>query len=175
MAGPWRPTVGVSSFRGLILTAALALMGLLPACTSGETTITGDIYDDSVSLAQASGPQSVWLELSNRGHLPCDLVAIRTELAPETLPTEDGRITLSTSGSPKDDAYPMDVYIEIDGESGGVDDAVQTGRHAVVEPGQTVRLQLAFTSMPEREERVIACNGAGDYGSGRYAVLPFDR
>jgi uncharacterized cupredoxin-like copper-binding protein len=84
-------------------------------------------------------------------------------------------VVLSMSGSPQDEAYPMDAYVEIDGRPATGDDPVRAGRHAVVEPGETARVQLALTGMPEREERVIVCNGPGDYEAGRYTVLRFDR
>lgn len=117
----------------------------------------------------------MWLELSNVGAEPCDLVVIRTELGPDALPLDGERVILSVSGSPEDGAYPMDAYVEIDGQPAGVEDPVRAGRQAVVEPGKTARVQLALTGMPEREERVIVCNGPGDYEAGRYAVLRFDR
>jgi hypothetical protein len=152
----------------------MVALATLSACTGAEATITGEIRDDSIVLVQDSGPQSVWLELSNVGDEPCDLVVIRTELIPEALPLDGERVMLSMSGNPEDEAYPMDAYVEIDGQPAGVEDPVRAGRQAVVEPGRTVRVQLVLTAMPE-EERVIVCNGPGDYEAGRYAVLPFDR
>lgn len=154
---------------------AVAALATLSACTGAEATISGEIRDDSIVLAQDSGPQSVWLELSNIGADPCDLVVIRTELSPDGLPLDGGSVILSVSGSPEDEAYPMDAYVEIDGQPAGVEDPVHAGRQAVVQPGETARVQLALTGMPEREERVIVCNGPGDYEAGRYAVLRFDR
>jgi hypothetical protein len=65
------------------------------------------------------------------------------------------------------------MYVEIDGEP-----AVSTGipgDAVIVEPTQTAKLQIAFTGVPEREERVNLCNGEGDYEAGRYAVLRFTR
>ena len=159
--------------RRWIGTTALALV-TLSACMDAEPTITGEIRDDSIVLAENSGPQSIWLQLSNVGAEPCDLVVIRTELAPEALPVNGKRVVLSVSGSPENDAYPMDAYVEIDGQPAGVEDPVRAGRQAVVEPGKTARVQLVLTAMPE-EERVIVCNGPGDYEAGRYAVLPLDR
>ena len=157
------------------LRGAIAALAALSACTGAEATISGEIRDDAIVLAQPSGPQSVWLELSNVGAVPCDLAVVRTELAPDSLPLEGGRVVLSQSGSPQGEAYPMEAYVEIEGEPATYDDPVREGRQALVEPGQTARVQLALTGMPEREERVILCNGAGDYEAGRYAVLRFDR
>jgi hypothetical protein len=153
----------------------MAALFALAGCIGAEATITGEIRDDSIVLVQASGPQSVWVELSNVGTQPCDLVVIRTELAPDALPLEGERVILSVSGSPEDEAYPMDAYVEIDGQPAGVEDPVRAGRQAIVEPGKTARVQLALTGTPDREERVIVCNGPGDYEVGRYAVLRFDR
>jgi hypothetical protein len=154
---------------------ALTALATLSGCTGAEATIAGEIRDDAVVLVQDSGPQSVWLELSNVGAAPCDLVVIRTELDPDALPLDGDRVTLSISGSPQGEAYPMDAYVEIDGQPAGVEDPVRAGRQAVVGPGKTARVQLALTGMPEHEERVIVCNGPGEYEAGRYAVLRFDR
>lgn len=157
-----------------MLTLAAASL-LLSACAGGEPTIAGEIRDDAIVLEQATGPQSVWLHLSNVGATPCDLVVIRTELSPDALPVVGGRVVLGQSSGPHDEAYPMEAYIELDGERAGMADPVLQGRQAVVEPGQTARVQLALTGLPEREERVIACNAAGDYEAGRYTVLRFAR
>lgn len=154
--------------------AALVALATLAAC-GGEPTITGEIRDGSIVLAQDSGPQSVWLELSNVGAEPCDLVVIRTELDPDALPLDGERVRLSMTGTPAGEPYPMEAYVEIDGEPAGAEDPVRAGRQAVVAPGKTARVQLVLTGMPEREERVIVCNAPGDYEAGRYAVLRFDR
>jgi hypothetical protein len=34
---------------------------------------------------------------------------------------------------------------------------------------------MALEGTPKTEDRIILCNGAGDYEHGRYAVLRFDR
>lgn len=158
-----------------LIPAAIIAAAILSACTDAEATITGEIRDDSIVLEQDSGPQSVWLQLSNVGDDPCELVVIRSELAPDALPLDGERLALNVSGSPADRAYPMDAYVEIDRQPVTVEDPVRAGRHALVDPGRTARVQLALTSVPEAEERVIACNGPGDYEAGRYAVLRFDR
>jgi hypothetical protein len=44
-----------------------------------------------------------------------------------------------------------------------------------VNPGDVVVLDVGLKGIPDRWERIIACNGPGDYGAGRYAVLAFDR
>lgn len=169
------PTQRAGLMRLPTVAVAVAALVTLSACTGAEATITGEIRDDSIVLAQDSGPQSVWLELSNVGAAACDLVVIRTELVPEALPVEGDKVILSMSGSPEGEAYPMDAAVEIDGQNAGVENPVRAGRQAVVEPGKTARVQLALTGMPEREERVVVCNGPGDYEAGRYAVLRFDR
>jgi hypothetical protein len=161
--------------RRLWRCSAIAAVATLSACIGAEPTISGEIRETSIVLAQDTGPQSVWLELSNVGVEPCDLVVIRTELDPNALPLDGERVALSMSGTPAGEAYPMEAYVEIDGEPAGADDPVRAGRQAVVEPGETARVQLALTGMPEREERVVVCNGPGDYEAGRYAVLRFDR
>ena len=161
--------------RRLWTPSAIAAVAALSACIGAAPTITGEIRDSSIVLAQDSGPQSVWLELSNVAAEPCDLVVIRTELDPNALPLDGDRVMLSMSGTPAGEAYPMEAYVEIGGAPVSYDDPVRTGRQAVVEPGETARVQLALTGMPEREERVVVCNGPGDYEAGRYAVLRFDR
>jgi hypothetical protein len=45
-----------------------------------------------------------------------------------------------------------------------------------VRPGDVARFQAAFDSTtPRTDERVIFCNGEGQYAAGRRAVLTFDR
>ena len=44
-----------------------------------------------------------------------------------------------------------------------------------VHPGDVARLQVAFDATPRTDDRVIFCNGAGEYASGRRAALPFER
>lgn len=153
---------------------ALAITAALAACVGPEPTVAGEIRDDRIVLGQETAPQSVWLELTNVGTQPCELVVIRTELPPDELPTRDGRVLHDFSGT---GASPMEAYVEINGEpviAGGEGLSVN-GAHAVVAPSEIARIQLALTGVPEREERVIVCNAPGDYEAGRYAILRFDR
>jgi len=147
---------------------------------SPEQKIVGEIDDDAVRLAQQSGPQSVRLELTNVGQDPCALVVVTTPSPPDDLPIADGRVALDF-GSDPNGAYPMQAGVEINGERVGrgepADDELEEfeAAHAVVQPGDIARVQLALIGTPERDERVIICNDPGDYQAGRYAVLLFER
>lgn len=150
------------------------IVGLALAACASEPTIVGQITDSAINLEQQTAPQSVWLELTNVGSAECELLAVRTELPPDSLQVEEGRIVVGSSGL-DGPASAMAAYVEIDGQPAGGEGVGAGGSHAVVQPGETARIQLALTGTPERAERVILCNGPGDYGSGRYVVLRFDR
>jgi hypothetical protein len=79
----------------------------------------------------------------------------------------------SATASPPDDTIPMDAYVEVDGRQEGSE--AGEGRPTVVAPGQTARMQLAQTGIPDVGERVIACMGSGDHERGRYAILRYER
>lgn len=160
--------------RGLqVRWTALVLVVFLASCGSAPT-VNGEIHDDAVVLPADSASHHLWLELRNTGAQPCDLLAILTTLPPDRLPTQAGRIELgSATASPPDDTIPMDAYVEVDGRQEGSE--AGEGRPTVVAPGQTARMQLAQTGIPDLGERVIACMGSGDYERGRYAVLRYER
>ena len=67
----------------------------------------------------------------------------------------DGRVVVDDSG-----AGPVRSLAEFPG---------------AVEPGAELPLELALEGTPKTEDRIILCNGVGDYQHGRYAVLRFDR
>jgi hypothetical protein len=46
---------------------------------------------------------------------------------------------------------------------------------AHVQPGAGFKIELALESAPKTADRIILCNGIGDYENGRYAVLRFSR
>jgi hypothetical protein len=151
----------------LILAASLASCGSAP-------TLKGEIQDDAVVLPADSASHDLWLELRNTGTKPCELLAILTTLPPDRLPTQGGRIELGDgTASPPDDTVSNDAYVEVDGRQEGSE--AGEGRPTVVAPGQTARMQLAQTGIPDVGERVIACMGIGDYERGRYAVLRYER
>jgi hypothetical protein len=153
---------GTRLLIGLIGLIASAAAG---AC-AGTTTIPGEILDDRITLQQTTAPLDTWLSLVNRGSTPCELVAVVTDIPANALPVKDGRVVFEESGAP-DVVAPDDAYAEIDGRP--------ATRPNVVQPGQTVRKQLTMSRMPDRAERIVFCNGPGDYQRGRLIVLRFER
>jgi hypothetical protein len=70
--------------------------------------------------------------------------------------------------------YPMGASVELNGERAAGLMSEQDWA-TVVNPGHRIRLQLALKGAPDEEERVVICNGVGDYEAGRYAVIAFER
>ena len=158
-------------FRCVLLAALV-----LAACGGpSEVTIAGEIDDDEIRLASESGPAEVWFELENVGTRPCSLVPIFAP-DPTDMPVEDGRVLMSLSGDPALPA-PLETYVELNGEPYDRGDGTMTeaGWVTVVAPGDRVRLQVGIKGVPDVGERVLVCNDAGEYTSGRFAVLPFGR
>ena len=148
--------------RGLqVRWTALVLAVFLASCGSAPT-LNGEIQDDAVVLPADSASHHLWLELRNTGTQPCELLAILTTLPPDRLPTQVGRIELGSATAGTDDTIPMDAYVEVDGRQEGSE--AGEGRPTVVAPGQTARMQLAQTGIPDVGERVIACMGGRDAG-----------
>jgi len=150
---------------------ACVVLAALTACggVAGET-VQGEIRDDALSLVEETAGPTVWIELTNVGTEACELLVVMSE-APETLPVEGGRVAASLGGEGGHRTLE-EMYVEIDGQARG---GQEPGESVPVAPGESARLQIAFTGVPEREDRVILCNGEGDYGRGRYAVLEFER
>lgn len=155
--------------------AALLLACVMAACGLGSSaeTISGEIRDDVIVLPVDQASHDLWVELQNTGSQPCELLAVLSASPPDRLPTHDGRIQLTRTGDPAE-AYPMEAYIEVDGQPWGGAEGGE-GQPASVAPGQTARIQLAQTGIPDAGERVITCNGPGDYEQGRYAALRYER
>lgn len=153
--------------RVLPITALILLAGCGALV---EEDVTGEIRDDAIDLSVDSAHHSIWLELTNAGTTPCEVSAVLTD-SPDEMPVVGGRADLGSATDPEAERYPMLGYIEVDGVP-----AAHEGDLAVtVPPGSVARMQLAFTGIPDRGERVILCNGPGDYEAGRYAVLRFNR
>jgi hypothetical protein len=143
--------------RVRVATVALAGLGLLAAC-GPQGPIAGEIRDDAITLAVDHAGQSVILELRNTGSRPCDLIVSLTSLPMDALPVEAGQVVITRDGSPNK-VRPMDGgEFQVPLEAGGVR-----------------RFELALEGTPATDNRVVLCNAAGDYESGRYAVLTFDR
>lgn len=146
-----------STARGCWLGLALGATIVFAAC-GGSTTIKGDIRDDSIAIPVDHAGQSVRLELRNVGTQPCDLFVGQTTLPADQLPVVDGQVVITRDGTPGG-VRPMDG-----GEAPGS-----------VAPGDVTTLDLALEGTPKTEDRVIFCNGPGEYELGRYATLRFDR
>jgi hypothetical protein len=126
--------------------------------------ITGEIKDDTITLAVDHAGQSVWLELRNVGTKPCDIFPGLTSLPIGALPTNAGRVVIDPSNTGP--IRPQDVGITLNGER------VMVG---TIRPNDVAVIQLGLDGTPKTDERVILCNGVGDYELGRYTVLRFDR
>lgn len=149
----------------------IAALILLAGCGAfAEEELTGEIRDDAIGLKVATAHHSVWLELTNAGTIPCELTAVLTG-HPHEMPVANGRADLGSATDPEAERYPMLGYTEVD----GVQAAAEGDLAVTVPPGSVARMQLGFKGIPDHGERVILCNGPGDYEAGRYAVLRFNR
>jgi len=158
-AAPASPTATSSSATlAATPTAGAVILG------TEANPITGEIKDDTITLAVDHAGQSVWLELRNVGTKPCDIFPGLTSLPVGALPTKAGRVVIDPSHTGP--IVPMDVGITLNGELAMV---------GTIRPNDVALMQLGLDGTPKTEERVILCNGVGDYALGRYAVLRFDR
>lgn len=148
----------VAHRRGLI--AALATLLIVADCVGAATAVTGDIKDDGIILITDHAGSSVRLVLHNVGTTPCDLTPVLTSLSPDALPVQDGQVVIDGSGA------PGTVQMAMGGAAGYL---------KRVMPGEAYEVEIALEGAPKTDERIILCNGAGDYARGRYAVLRFDR
>jgi hypothetical protein len=157
----------------MLLATALLLAGC--GGIASEQTVAGEIDDTEIRLDAGSAAPNVWVELENVGSRPCALVPILAP-DPEGIPVENGRAVMSLSGDPSLPA-PLEAYVELNGEAVDRGDGLmtETGWVTTVAPGDTVRLQLAFSGIPDGGERVLACNDDGGYAAGRFAFLRFER
>ncbi len=145
--------------RGLI--AALATVLIVAGCVGAVTeVVTGEIKDDGISLITDHAGSSIRLKLHNVGRTPCDLTAVVTSLSPDALPVQDDQVVIDSSGA------PGSVQMAMGGPAGYL---------KRVMPGENYEVEIALEGAPKTDERIILCNGAGDYARGRYAVLRFDR
>ena len=158
----------------VLLLVAAALIGC--QMVAAPDPITGEIDDTEIRLAQDRAPAEVRLELTNVGSTPCELVPMLTVLPPDALPVVDGRVVMSLSGD-DDRPGPMETYVELNGEPVAREGGTMTEQGWVtrVNPGDRVMLDIGLKGIPDRSERIVVCNGRGDYETGRYAVVAFDR
>jgi hypothetical protein len=169
-----RPRARPAARRWMAIGGAALFAYLLGACggAQSEPTIGGEIDDDEIRVERGSGPPIIWLELENVGTQPCAFVPLLASMPTESLPVSDGEVIIDMSGDPNI-PYPMEAHVELNGEPAGglTSDEDWT---TVVNPGDTIRLQLALKGAPDEEERVVICNELGGYEAGRYAVIAFE-
>ena len=72
----------------------------------------------------------------------------------------------------------MEAYIELIGKpvergDGGL--LTEQGWITRIDPGDVVMLDVGLQGTPDRADRIVVCNGPGDYEARRYAVLAFDQ
>jgi hypothetical protein len=146
-----------------IVPAAVATLTLVAACLGAATGIKGEIKDDGITLATDHAGSSVRFELHNVGTTPCDLVVALTSLPIDALPVKDGQVVITDSDGPGI-VRPITTYEDVP--------PFTFGR---VEPGAVFHAEVALESAPLTDDRVIFCNGIGDYQRGRAATLRFDR
>jgi hypothetical protein len=144
--------------RGIV--AILATAMLVSGCLGAATTMKGEIDDDKIILASDHAGSAIRLQLHNAGTDPCEFTAVVTTLAPDALPVKDGQVVIDSSGAPNA------VEMLMGGPAGSL---------KRVMPGENYDIELALEGAPRTGERIMLCNGPGDYARGRYAVLRFDR
>jgi hypothetical protein len=141
----------------------MAVLMLVTACVGGATSMKGEIKDDGITLAADHAGSNVRFELQNVGTAPCDLVVGLTSLPLNALPVKDGRVVIVDSDGPGI-VRPITTYENAP--------PYTLGR---VEPGSAFQAEVALEGAPPTDDRVVFCNGVGDYEHGRYALLRFDR
>lgn len=151
---------------------ATAFSALIAACgSSPNEATTGEIDDTAIRLSADTAPADAWLDLENVGTKVCPLIAVLAS-EPDALPIDGQQVvTALDSGA----AEPIETYVEVNGTPVDRGEVTDEGWVTDVAPGDRVRLQIAFEGIPDAGERVVLCNGAGDYAAGRFAVLRFER
>lgn len=144
-----------------IVLAAWASLVVAAGCLGGSTTVTGEIKDDGITLATDHSGSNVKFRLTNIGTLPCDLIVVLASMAPDALPVKDGQVVIDDSGAPDTVRFPY---------GGGT-----TGYLQRIQPGDTFETEVALEGAPKTDERIVLCNGVGEYEQDRYALLRFDR
>jgi hypothetical protein len=140
-----------------------------------STNVTGEIRDDAIVLSAAAAGNVVNFELRNAGSQPCQLIVVLTPLAIDALPSQDARVVtydgtavqMGPDGQPPAGVPVVGFPTQINGATASFGQSVQSGEIA--------RFQLAFDRTPRTDERVVLCNGTGQYANGRRASLRFER
>jgi hypothetical protein len=146
-----------------LVAAAFAILALSAGCIGGSTALKGEIRDDKIVLAADHAGSAVRFELHNSGTMACDIVLVLTSLKADALPVKDGMVVIVNGDGPGI-VRPDTTY-----ES---QEPYTLGR---VLPGADFSREIAMEGAPKVEDRVILCNGVGDYEHGRFAPLRFDR
>ncbi len=137
--------------RRAVLAVAVGVLGLVLAGCGGQTEEAGGASAVSVTLADFSisaDPQgvpagSVTFSVSNKGPSEHELVVLRTDLAPDALPVEEGKVEEEASGI--EEVGEVEEF-----EAGGTESATFD-----LEPGSYV----------------LICNIPGHYEAGMYLAF----
>ena len=186
---PRLPDMKTNSTDRLMLIAAGVAILLAAACGSGgpagsptssaqtasavpkpsivsTTSITAEVKDDAIILSSPIGAPVFQLELRNVGTKACDLTLALTSMPMDKLPVKNGRVLIDAGGQ------PGVIWPEDGGTVGGSPDDYTV---AHIQPGGVFKREVAMERAPKTDDRIILCNGKGDYEAGRYAVLRFQR
>jgi hypothetical protein len=144
-----------------LIPTLVATLLVAAGCIGGSSALKGEIRDDRIILAADHAGSAVRFELHNSGTLACDIVLVLTSLKADALPVKDGQVVISDGDGP---VRPDMTY-----ES----QAPYTLGHVL--PGADFTQEIAMEGAPKAEDRVLLCNGVGDYEHGRFAPLRFDR
>jgi hypothetical protein len=136
------------------------------ASIASTRSITGEIRDDAIVLSSPIGAPIIQLELRNVGTKPCDLVVAQTSMPMDSLPVKNGQVVIDAGG------VPGAILPEDGGQVGASPDVYTMAR---VQPGGVFKREMALEGVPKTDDRIILCNGVGDYEAGRYATLRFQR
>jgi hypothetical protein len=148
-------------------TSTASTSSAVPAASIASTrSITGEIEDDAIILSSPIGAPVFQLELRNVGTKPCELQLGLTSMPMDALPVKNGRVLIDAGGQ------PGVIWPEDGGAIGGSPDDYTV---AHIKPGGSFKREVAMERAPKTDDRIILCNGVGDYEAGRYAVLRFQR
>ena len=164
--------------RRKIIAACLGVLAVAVAAGWWVTrtwTVTGEIRDTAIVLSPDHAGTVVNLELRNVGSEPCDLIVVLTSLPVDALPVDNGYVVtydggaveIGPDGNPPPGLPMVGHPTQINGVTATLGQPVR--------PGDVARFQVAFDGTPRTDNRVVFCNGVGQYAAGRRAMLAFDR
>ena len=148
-------------------TSAAPTPSTVSTASIGSTrSITGEFQDHAIVVSSPIGDPIIELELDNVGTKSCDLVVALTSMPMDSLPVKNGQVLIDAAG------IPGAIEPEGGGPVGAPADAYTL---AHVRPGGVFTSEQALENAPKAGDRIILCNGVGDYEAGRYATLRFQR